>query len=174
MIVSLRSDLPGRTPEGPGTVQPWADTGDSVSTTAANAPQREVIPGLESVITPAFPPAIRFEIMNKPQGGKVYDAKVVQARDYNSNELRTWPSGDPMMILVLLVKDDNGDDRSLWIQGANLTTEFRKALTRAGVTGIAIGDSVEVDWIGEEPVFDNKGKELKDPRKLYVVDIQPV
>lgn len=150
------------------------ETGMVARNTRTENRQREIIPGLEDVLSPAFPPAIKFEVMNKPQTVRVTGAKVVQARDYNDNSLRFWPSGDPMMILVLIVADANGEDRSLWIQGTDLTKKFRVALLDAGLKGIAIGDTVTVDWTGEEAVFDKKGKELKDPRKLYDVTITPV
>lgn len=136
------------------------------------SPQREVIPGLESVLAPAFPPAVKFETLNTPVIGVVSGAKVVQAREYKDNSLKFWPSGDPLMVLVLIITIGE-EEHSLWIQGANLTGEFRRALTEAGIEGIAVGDAVEVAWIGEEPVYDKKGNELSDPRKLYRVAITP-
>ena len=146
----------------------------AVAQTPEPAPQREVIPGLEGVLSPAWPQALQFDSLGVTHTLTVTDAKVTQDRDYNDNSLKLWPSGEKLMILVVIGTDTDGLERSLWVKGARLTGAFRKALSHAGIVGIAKGDTVSVTFCDTEEVFDNKGKALKDPAKLYEVEITPV
>jgi hypothetical protein len=149
----------------------------ATKTATKKAPDRnrEVIPGLESVLTPAFAPGWTFDVIGKTRHGIITAATTVHASEYNDPSTKKyWPSGEPMMILVITVADtDSGEDASLWVRGKSMNDALRLALRRAEVQGIAEGDRIAVTWTGEEEVFDKRGKPLSDARKLYDIDIDP-
>lgn len=104
-------------------------------------------------------------------------ATETQARDFDSGELLSWPSGDPMMIAVLggaTARD--GEQCSLFMQGQKLTQAFTAARLAAEIEGVAYGDTIRVRWHGSIPTVPRAGKKTRaslSPTKLYEVELIP-
>lgn len=149
--------------------------------------ERQEIQGLQNVIRPKWPNPVTFiEDDEDPfaygMGDKfvctIVDGREYQARDFDTKDPMMWPSGDPLMILVVIGTDvTTGDDCSVFIQGRELTKAFQDALNKAGVKGIAPGDILEVTWSGEhETPRDPKKKSRAElsMTKEYEVSLIPV
>lgn len=107
----------------------------------------------------------------------ITDGRETQARDYDTGQLENWPSGDPLMILVILGNTArDGEDCSLFIQGKELTTAFTNARIEADVSGIAPGDVLRVRWEGSKPTQPKPGRSSRaklSPTKLYEAELIP-
>lgn len=108
----------------------------------------------------------------------IEDARETQARDYDSGELLRWPSGDPLMVLVLVgTTGRDGEQCSVFIQGKELTTAFTNARIKADLDGIAVGDIARIRWSGSkatQPKPGRKSRAALSPTKLYEAEIIPV
>lgn len=152
--------------------------------------ERQEIGGLDRTIRPKWPMPIKF---GEPDEGDtpeafypesewceitIEDARETQARDYDSGELLQWPSGDPLMVLVVLgTTTRDGEQCSLFIQGKELTTAFTNARIKAEVDGIAPGDVLRVRWEGSKPTLPKPGRKSRaalSPTKLYEAELVPV
>jgi hypothetical protein len=145
---------------------------------------RQVIPGLQDVLTPSFPEALAFDVLKQKFRFTIVNAKTVQQRDYDDpSKLLAWPSGDRMMMLCLIVNGsweggragtkDEIVERTIYIRGMSMTKALRDALRDAHVDGIAINDTGVIWWDHEEDVLDKKGKVLDTKRKCYEIELTP-
>lgn len=137
------------------------------------------IEGLEGVLRQKWPNPLSFNDSGDPfsfnEGEPctlvIDDAQSIQARDFETKELLTWPSGDPMMILVLLgTEEKSGERASLFLQGAEITKAFHDARSTAQVTDVVRGDTVITTWTGTKPTEPKKGTKSRaklSPTKLY-------
>jgi hypothetical protein len=63
--------------------------------------------------------------------------------------------------------EDNGD-RKLYVRGASLTKEFKRALKAAGLKDVAPGLTVTVTFVGKKPIPDSQFKS-----NVFAVEVQP-
>lgn len=111
-------------------------------------------------------PALSFK--NAPIGtsytGEVLEeAKLVQARDFETGERATWPDGNPKMTVVLRLRVD-GEERSLWAPKPSAMFKALADARKAAGKPIAPGGWLTVTFTGEEP---NKKNPRLNPQKLY-------
>jgi hypothetical protein len=160
-------------------------------TAARGNSNRQEIDGLDRTIRPKWPTPIKFGVPD-PDNAKaipeayypelewceivVQDGRETQARDFDSGQPQFWPSGDPLMVLVLLgTTARDGLECSLFIQGKQMVDAFAKARGEAGVSGIAEGDTVRMRWNGTQPTVAKKGSRAKlSPTMLYECELIPV
>lgn len=156
---------------------------------AAVGRERREIGGLERTIRPKWPTPIKFGEPDEGDSPEAFyaesewceltitDGRETQARDYDDGTLLTWPSGDPLMVLVVLgTATRDGEDVSLFIQGKELTTAFTNARIKADVSGIAAGDVLRVRWEGSKPTAPKPGRSSRaklSPTKLYECELTP-
>lgn len=102
--------------------------------------------------------------------GKVIEApKLVQARDFESGELATWPDGNPKMTVVVGL-DVAGEELSLW---APKPSAMFRAISDAQKTAgqrIAEGGTLSVKFTEEKS---NPDKPKLNPQKLFAVKYEP-
>lgn len=156
----------------------------------AAARQRQTIEGLDRTIRPKWPMPIKFGDPGEGDDPEAFyaedewceititDARETQARDYDTQELLRWPSGDPLMVLVLLgTTAREGVECSLFIQGKELTTAFTNARIAKNLDGIAAGDVVRVKWNGSKPTVPKAGRKSRaalSPTKLYEAEFTDI
>lgn len=117
-------------------------------------------------------PAVSFK--DRPVGTVVRfkvtrGAKMVQSRDFDTNEPKTWPDGNPVMSAVLQGTVD-GERRSLWAtKPSNLFNAIGEGQAEAGGRRIGDGDTLVITFTGEQPRPSGK---KGNPQKLYTVTVE--
>lgn len=115
-------------------------------------------------------PAVSFK--NAPIGteyaGEVIDPpKLVQARDYNTNEPAFWKDGNPKMTVVIGLKLDNGEKKSLWAPKPSAMFRALADAQKEAGKRIENGDRLRVKLTGTKPTGDPK----KEDQKLYAAKL---
>lgn len=123
--------------------------------------------GLKGVSFPVVGTTATCRITGEPVSRQVTNTK---------GELQTFPSGDPVMQVVVLCVTDQRDpltpddrgERNLYIKN-RMIAAVRDAVRRAGASGLQPGGVLVVTFTGEEPpkVRGN------DPTKLYAAHYTP-
>lgn len=102
--------------------------------------------------------------------GTIKSLEVRQQTDYHTKELKTFPSGDPMLQIVTelqtetrdpAIEDDDGV-RTLYIRGMMMDSA-RAAVQRAGRKVLEPGGHLKVTFIG----YSSKNPQAKDYRVDY-------
>jgi hypothetical protein len=121
------------------------------------------------------PPSVPSLSFRDAPIGTTYVGKVVrlpslvQQRDFESNELKFWPDGNPMMTAVFHV-EINGEERSVWCPKPS--SLFAAVVSAQGDNGqrMAVGDTITISFVGERP---NETNPRLNPAKQYAVKIAP-
>lgn len=104
-------------------------------------------------------------------------AKQVQSRDYNTGEPKFWPvrnpgeTPNPVMSVVIVGTDENGEQRSLWAQKPSALLAALVDARKSSPTGdLEVGGKLEVKYTGDKP---NKDNPRLNPAKQYAVRYTP-
>lgn len=125
-------------------------------------------------------PSFKFVKPGDKITGKITDLQVIQQRVYSPGglgELKTWPSGDPMMQLNVTLQtdlhdpgiDDDDGKRRVYIDGRRIREAVKEAFTKAGADGLAIGGTYTQTFTGYDP----ESKNPANPAKVYEVVYAP-
>lgn len=103
--------------------------------------------------------------------GTVTEApSIIQARDYETGNLASWPDGNPKMTVVTKLALTTGEERSLWApKPSSMFAAIADAQKAAGAL-IAVGGKLTVTFTGEKP---NASNPRLNPQKLYTVTYVP-
>lgn len=119
----------------------------------------------------------KFERIGQVIGGEIIaDPRMVQQRDYDTDELMFFPDGNPQMQMIVKVQvqpatsDDDGT-RAFYIKG-QLKTALIDALKATGEKVPRRGGSLWVKLTGEEPVTLKNGKP-GSPKKIHAAKYTP-
>lgn len=104
------------------------------------------------------------------------DPRMVQQREYDTNELVFYPDGNPAMQMVVTVQayEPQGEDdgqRSFYIKG-QMKQAVGEALRKAGAKAPARGGKLLVKYVEDKPVTLKNGKSGK-PQKIYAAKYEP-
>jgi hypothetical protein len=122
-------------------------------------------------------PSVKFaNLGDKTEGLIVRVGEPRQQTDFSSGELKTWPDGNPVMVIPVELKtearegpDDDGG-RTLWIQlGSELHGKTRDAIRKSGGSGLEVGGWISVVHDKTEPSKIRGGY----PKKLHTVVYVP-
>lgn len=125
-------------------------------------------------------PSFKFAKPGDSVTGKITDLQLVQQRAYSPTglgELKTWPSGDPMMQLNVTLQtdlrdpslEDDDGKRRVYIDGRRIREAVKDAYTKAGTDGLAVGGTYTQTFTGYDP----KSQNPQNPAKLYEVVYRP-
>jgi hypothetical protein len=104
------------------------------------------------------------------KGTIVARAKLVQSRDFETGNPKTWPDGNPVMSVVILL-DVDGETRSLWAQKpSSMFAALVKAQKDAGGATMEEGGELYVRFIGTVP---NAKNPKLNPAKQYEAKYVP-
>lgn len=96
--------------------------------------------------------------------------KLVQSRDFESGEPKTWPDGNPVMSVVVIL-DVDGEARSLWAQRpSSMFAALVEAQKVAGAGPMEEGGTLYVKFVGEKP---NAKNPRLNPAKQYAARYVP-
>lgn len=102
-------------------------------------------------------PSVSFKQVGDDVAGIIVAFEDYQETVYGSKELKTYPSGDPIMgvrVHLELVPGDESSRVTLWAQGKLLMKAIAIAMKNAGVSDIGIGDQLAVKFTG----YDGRAK----------------
>lgn len=127
-------------------------------------------------------PAAQFKSPGDTFAGPITKLEAVQARKFGkdnkpTDELDTWPNGDPKMQAVVTLRTDHRDpsdpsdegDRKVYIASRFMQAAVREAVKRAGKRSLDIGGILRVTFTHEE-----RQAESGLNAKMYEVDYTPV
>lgn len=138
----------------------------------ANAQARIEIQGLEEVIPLKMPPSVSLENVGDTATVVVTDAQSMQARDYDTRDLKVWNDGRPIMVLVVFGEVD-GESRTVWFDNREKRDALKAGLYAAGLSGIAVGDTFTIAYADSKPTIDKKtGKPSKSLSATKVYSIE--
>lgn len=121
-------------------------------------------------------------------GGKITAINVAQQTDYVTGKPKTWDNGDPMKQIVVTVETDERDDanddgaRNFYLKGGAKRTNttqgaVHEACRKAGVSGLAVGGTLSMAYIGTEPSTQGSDRKLwsakYEPPTVSVADAAP-
>ena len=100
-----------------------------------------------------------------------------QATKFGSQDLDFWPNGDPKMDIVVPLEntnapreDGNDDgDRTIYVSSKNMRTAIAQAIQASGQQDVAIGGTLTVTYVGDDP----NSKNPANPAKLYQAQYTP-
>ncbi len=72
--------------------------------------------------------AFKFDTVGDTAKGKVVRAEKRQQTDLDSGTPKTFPSGDPMMMLVITLEQDDGTETSVYAKGGKYDVADGKGL----------------------------------------------
>ena len=112
--------------------------------------------------------------------GRITAKAVTDARVYGTNEVKTWPSGDPIKQIVITLATDERDPRVPDDDGkrkvyaeqdsrpGSKMAAIREAMRAAGAKTIEVGGILAIAYTGPDP---ESTAQIK--RKLYRAQYQP-
>lgn len=134
----------------------------------AKVPARQTDPNEDPFANRKLP-AVSFH--EKPVGTEIRfrvtkPATMVQQRDYDTDEPKFWPDGNPRMAAVFQGVV-NGEDMSLWVpKPSSLFTAVTEAQHATGGARIDVDDTLVITLTGLKEARNQAGKKLND-QKLY-------
>jgi hypothetical protein len=103
-------------------------------------------------------PSASFTTFGDKYVGRITAARKQQQTDPNTGQPKSFPSGDPIMLLLVTIQPETGDPITLWAKGGNFTavegsgTSMMNAITSAaraaGAKAISEGDELAVAFTG--------------------------
>jgi len=115
------------------------------------------------------PPAYRFANQGDQALGVVVRAYTQQARQFGTNEPKTFDDGTPIREPVIELRDTpTGELRSLYVSSWRMRNAIQQALTSAGCRGPRTGGTLLVRYCADEP-----GKNGAQAAKVYEAAYDP-
>lgn len=96
-------------------------------------------PGIDDIIEGGAA-AFKFENIGDTCKGRVVRAVTQQQTDIVTNEPKTFPSGQPMMQVVITVEQDDGEEATLYFKGGNYEVVEGKGQSALSALRDALGD----------------------------------
>ncbi len=122
-------------------------------------------------------PAAKFATIGDTVVGTVVDRAVQQCRDFENNELESWPDGNPKLQLVITLQtdqrdpsleDDDGKRRIYARKPSSMFVAIAEVTSKKGLK-LLPGGRLAVRFVGEKP---NENPRL-NPIKQYVAQYRP-
>lgn len=118
-----------------------------------------------------------------PQPGATVTGKIAQmpfekqATKFGTNEPDFWPNGDPKNQVVVpltetnAIREDGNDDgdRTLYVSSSSMKSAISQAIQASGQQDVAIGGTLTVTYVGDDP----NSKNPANPKKLYQAQYTP-
>jgi len=110
-------------------------------------------------------------------GGEIVaDPVMRQQRDYETDELMTYPDGNPMMQMLITVQaqpatEEDDGQRTFYVKG-QLKQAVGEALRKAGEKVPRRGGFLWVKYVSDEPVTLKNGKRGND-KKIHAAKYEP-
>jgi hypothetical protein len=96
-------------------------------------------------------PAVKLKEPNDGFVGRIVDLGTYQAKDYQTGEPKTYPSGDPVTGIRVTLETTPGDEGSrvmLWAEKWNMLQAISYAVKAAGARDLEVGGDLAVVFTG--------------------------
>jgi hypothetical protein len=100
------------------------------------------------------PPGAKFDALGDRIAGTIVSVKREQQTDFDTGELKFWSNGDPALQTVIVVRQDDGTEATLFAkagtyqvdsgEGTSMENAIAKAAAEAGADAIRSGATLEV------------------------------
>lgn len=95
-------------------------------------------------------PALKFLEMNVPQQGTVTEVYPTTEKGYGAQPDPVDKNGNPKPLLIVTVKQPNGELGKIYFKGA-LLFQLRQVMAEQGLSALPIGALVGAAWTSEKP-----------------------
>lgn len=122
-------------------------------------------------------PSAKFENIGDKYAGTI--VSMVEKQQTYDGVAQFFPSGDPIMVWVITIKTDEGDEVALWAKGGNfkvaqgsgesMLNAIGTAVRAAGANSVDVGAKLAVAHTG----LGEKAKPQFNAPKLYTAQYQP-
>jgi hypothetical protein len=122
-------------------------------------------------------PSAKWDNIGDKYVGRIISMDPKQQTDTNGNP-RTFPSGDPMMLWIIVLEQTNGDRVALWAkagrfkavkgEGESMLNAIGAAVRAAGASGVDMGAELAVQYTGE-----GEKQPGKNAPKLFKAEYRP-
>lgn len=102
-------------------------------------------------------PSASFKAVGDSVAGRIVSFEDYQEKVFGSEELKFWPSGDPVMGVRIGLEVSPGDPNSritVWAQGKKLLAAIALAVKSTGAQDLEIGGDLAVTFTG----YDGRAK----------------
>lgn len=113
------------------------------------------------------PAAFKFEVIGATAKGVITDLNKTQVTDIKTREPRFYSDGNPIMQLVITLRQDNDEETRVFCKPA-AKEAIRKAVQSVEASGLEVGGKLAVKYSDDEP-----SKPGLDPKKLFTAQYQP-
>lgn len=96
------------------------------------------------------PPAFKFDNLGDIAKGVITNLTLSQARDFDTGKPKFYDDGNPIMQLVITLRQDDNEERRLFCK-PQWKVAIRDAVSAAGAETIEVGGRLAVKWASEEP-----------------------
>lgn len=100
--------------------------------------------------------------------GTITKLDTQQVRDFVTQEPKTYPDGNPIMQIVITLRQEHGEEGRLFCKPA-MKEAIRNAVLAAGAEGLEVGGRLAVQYSGDEA----PEKAGLNPKKLYTAQYEP-
>lgn len=121
---------------------------------------------LNDLLGGSGPPAFKFENVGDTAKGIIVDANNSQVTDFTSGKPKFYDDGNPMMQLVVTLRQDNGEETRVFCKPA-AKAAIKEAVEKAGAKFEA-GGRLAVKYSGTEP----SKQAGMSPKKLFVAQYE--
>jgi len=123
--------------------------------------------------------AAKFDQHGDRYAGRITQLKRQQQSDPATGQPKHFPSGDPMMLVLVTIQPADGDPVTLWAKGGKWTAKvgtgrsmqsaIGAAVAEAGASTIEVGGELAVAYTGDtEPTGPGR-----NPAKLFTASYRP-
>lgn len=117
---------------------------------------------------PKFPTAKFATVGQQYSGVVLFPPEDRQAREYNSDKLKVWPDGSPVMQTRVVLRQDDETEVAVYASG-RMANAITAAIVNAEAPDIEVGGRLTVTYTGTDP----ESKNPANPAKLYKAEYIP-
>jgi len=95
------------------------------------------------------PSAFKFTTHGEVAKGAITDLGTQQVRDFKTGQPRTYDDGNPIMQIVITLRQDDGELGRLFVKPA-MKIAIAEAVRASGADGLTVGSTLAVQYTGDE------------------------
>jgi len=113
------------------------------------------------------PPSFKFDKIGDTAKGVITDLNTSQVRDFTSNELKVYDDGNPIMQIVITIRQDDDEEARIFVK-PSAKVAIREAVQKAGAKGLEKGGRIAVKYSDDEA----PEKRGLNPKKLFTAQYE--
>jgi len=114
------------------------------------------------------PAGFKFESIGDTAKGSITNLTTQQARDFKTQKPKTYEDGNPIMQIVITLRQDDDEETRVFVKPA-MKAAIRDAVATSGADGLSVGGRLAVRYTADEPP-EQPGL---NPKKLFTAQYEP-